>query len=309
MIDVNKLTALEKTALVPLFARAIADHRCVPAYTCNGQVFSDSISKYLVSSIDYDFLAGIIKDSMVTCVARTICFDNEIIKYIKRTKYSVIVDLGGGFDTGSYRVKNYLYGNGEIKVYKWINIDTKNIIKVRTEILPDELEKQNFLYSIATDSIFDWVSDWVPQVKGIAHGLPHVLFVASGFMQYYTLTEVKTLLSQIQMFFPKSEIIFDAVPNELISPTNHALLKAGLADAKIRWGIDDIRKSLKNHPIFSNNTVTEIYQSILDDKHQTEVFKDAVKQFAEQNKTSIVHIKFAEAKLNEQQYRESAKST
>lgn len=310
MIDVNKLTALEKTALVPLLARAIADHQCMPVYTCNNQMFCDPISKCMVGSLDYDFpvLGKNIRNSIITCIARTVCFDNAIIKYIKRTKYPVIVDLGGGLDTGAYRIQNYLLGEGDARKFKYIVIDTSNIIELRTKLLKDELTKDSAVYNISTNSVFDWVSEWVPQVKGLVHGYPNVLFVASGLLQYYTLTEAKTLLSQIQIFFPKCEIIFDAVPDELIEKTNTSLMNANLW-CRIYWGIDGIKDALKRLPIFSRYSIERIYQSILDDKHQTEVFKDAVKQFAEQNKTSIVHIKFAEAKLNEQQHREAAEST
>ncbi|MUM35423.1 class I SAM-dependent methyltransferase, partial [Mycolicibacterium sp. CBMA 361] len=97
-ISVTSLAPVEQTALLTVYARAL-DNR-VPR-----SILGDTWAESVVAAIDYDF-AGLGIQTSVTCQTslRAKMLDDRVRAFTASNPDAVVVDLGGGLDSGYYRV-------------------------------------------------------------------------------------------------------------------------------------------------------------------------------------------------------------
>ncbi|STX52318.1 O-Methyltransferase involved in polyketide biosynthesis [Legionella busanensis] len=211
------LTGVPQTLLLPLIARAKFSQ--LP----NPPIYDAQAIKF-IQEINYDFdklFAHIGYSTAIWMLARAYQFDEAINAYLEKTPKATIVNLGAGLDTTLYRVDN--------NQLTWIDIDLPAVTKLREQLLPPPNQRVHYLAASVLDL------DWINRVKEISK---RVFFLAGGLFMYFQKEQVQTLLNNMALQFPESELIFDAIPNISLNHVNGILNEADMRDAKLQWGLD-----------------------------------------------------------------------
>jgi O-methyltransferase involved in polyketide biosynthesis len=121
--DPGGLTDVEQTALLTLYARALDSRWAAP-------ILGDMLADQAVSRIDYDF-AGLGVSTSVVCqtALRAKMLDERVRRFIVAHPDAIVVDLGGGLDSGAYRV------NPPPRV-DWYSVDLPGVTALREAALP-----------------------------------------------------------------------------------------------------------------------------------------------------------------------------
>jgi O-methyltransferase involved in polyketide biosynthesis len=135
-IDVSDFSAVEKTALLTEYARALDSRSPRPIL---GDAFADEI----VGKIDYDF-AGLGVPTSVVCQAalRAKMLDDRVRDFTSQHPDTVVVDLGAGLDTGLIRVNP----PGTVD---WYSVDLPEVIAVRDQVMPARDQAHSVAASLA----------------------------------------------------------------------------------------------------------------------------------------------------------------
>ena len=97
-IAVTSLTPVERTALLTVYARALDSRR-------PRSILRDTWADSAVTGIDYDFAALGVQTSVVCQTAlRAKMLDARVSAFTAAHPDAVVVDLGGGLDSGFHRV-------------------------------------------------------------------------------------------------------------------------------------------------------------------------------------------------------------
>lgn len=227
----KKLDGVAETLMIPLWARAAETLEKNP-------IIRDEKAVELVSKIDYDFDQFEGSWMSQTGVAvRTEILDREAGKFIKQHPDAVIVNIGCGLDTRSFRLDN-----GRIR---WYDLDLPEAVEIRKTFF-----RETERYKMIGKSVFDY--SWIEDIKreevhGIQHERAHVLFLAEGVMMFFTEKEIMDLMSHLTAGFPGSHMLFEMMPPFVVknSGRHETVRKTG---ARFQWGIKSGKDMEKIHP-------------------------------------------------------------
>jgi O-methyltransferase involved in polyketide biosynthesis len=210
------LDGVPQTLLMPLLGRAkFSKEAYFP--------IKDPMAIQLVKALNYNFeeLEKRIGYTAISFIVRAHHFDQAIKKYLQAHPNGTIVNLGAGLETAFFRVDN--------QKLTWIDLDLPEVIHLREKLIP----RSNQVHSIAK-SILDY--SWMEDVKKFGN---EFFFFAGGLLFYFNEEEVKALLKEMARRFPKSEFLFDTISSKDLRHGNILLAKSNMADAPLRWPLDD----------------------------------------------------------------------
>lgn len=122
-MDVSGLTAIEQTALLTEYCRAL-DMRSPRS------MLADPLADATVRQIDYDFAGLAATPSVVALVAlRAKMLDERIAEFVTAHPDGVVVDIGAGFSSAVFRVD-------PPKSVDWYNVDLPAVSALREALLP-----------------------------------------------------------------------------------------------------------------------------------------------------------------------------
>ncbi|HEX3812734.1 MAG TPA: class I SAM-dependent methyltransferase [Mycobacteriales bacterium] len=129
---------------------------------------------------------------------RVRCFDDEIRRFLREHPAGTVVALGEGLETQFWRVDN--------GTLTWLTVDLPETVAVRQKLLPDGPRNRTIACS-ATDE------EWLTHVDA-TNG---VLISAQGLLMYFQPAEVDQLIAMCGQQLPGSGLLFDTVPEWMIS--------------------------------------------------------------------------------------------
>ena len=211
------LTGVCATALIPIFYRALENHRPDP-------IVRDPLAAELIKRIDYDFSRfNTDAPDPVFALMRTRHFDRFVCSFLAQFPDGIVVDIGCGLDTRFERLDN--------GIMQWYGIDLPLVIELRRGLL-HETERSHFL----AYSGFDCA--WMDHIHA---NLPRaLLLLAEGVFPYLREEQVKMLVGALAVQFPCSELMFDAMSPLFVRLHNHRRLLKHL-DLRLEWGLSNPR--------------------------------------------------------------------
>jgi len=228
-IQIADFPAVSKTALVPLYCKAID-------YQAANSILKDKFSCDLYNRIEFDW--NIIKKSLrnthpLLMAIRVRKFDRMCKQFLEHHPGGIIVSLGSGIDNRFGRIDNN-------ECY-FADIDFPKVIEFKKFITP--VSERNLMIG---QSILDY--SWIRQILdlGSEHNAP-VFFISEGVMIYLEISEIRELFKNIGEAFPRAEIFFDmfSVRGKKIAAYQSVFqdlevkIKTGLNSGKLmeEWGI------------------------------------------------------------------------
>ncbi|WRS28784.1 class I SAM-dependent methyltransferase [Oscillospiraceae bacterium MB08-C2-2] len=208
-----KLSGVQETMLIPMYARAVESQK-------ENHNFYDQYAIEMTKKLDYDFSKfdkG--KLSLWGCAARTIILDQEVNAFIKQHPNCTCINLGCGLDTRFHRVDN-----GSIR---WYNVDFQSTADLRAQLLPT-VERETMIACSALES--DWVRE-------IAKG-GETLIIMEGLIMYFSEDEIKGLMGMIRDAFPGCTLLIELISAfSLKNQKKHDALKK--TSAVFQWGVKE----------------------------------------------------------------------
>ncbi|WP_212811476.1 MULTISPECIES: class I SAM-dependent methyltransferase [unclassified Mycolicibacterium] len=184
-IAVTSLTPAERTALLTVYARALDSRRPRP-------ILGDTWADAAVAAIDYDFAALGVQTSVVCQTAlRAKMLDDRVAAFLAAHPDAVVVDLGGGLDSGFYRV-------APPPTVDWYTVDLAGISALREELLPANPHCHTVVASVAE-------TDWA---AGIPADRPTML-VADGLFAFLTEPVIAGVFRSVTEHFHHGELAFN----------------------------------------------------------------------------------------------------
>ncbi len=184
-MDLNRLSPVERTALLTLYAKALDGRRPRP-------ILGDTMADEVVSKIDYDF-AGLGVQTSVVCQAalRAKMLDDRVRAFTKQHPDAVVVDLGAGLDDAMYRV-------GPPSTVDWYSVDLPRITALRDQVLPPGPQAHSVPVSLVDN-------DWP---EGIPADRPAFLR-ADGLLAFLPESVIIALFRRISDYFAGGELAFN----------------------------------------------------------------------------------------------------
>jgi len=199
VLDVDALSDISETLLLPLYSRAIessaskpvlTDHKAVAIAAQLDQAFAGSQRR-----LHRNLVARKLPSKLtLTMGLRTRRFDRYAQEFLARAPEGVIVSLGCGLDTRFERVDN---GRA-----RWIDLDLPPVIDWRRKLF-EEGARRTFIACSVTDH--SWLERLAPY-----RGRP-LLFLAEGLFMYLEPGSVKALVLELQRQFPGSELVAEVI--------------------------------------------------------------------------------------------------
>jgi len=190
-IQITKFPAVSKTALVPLYCKAID-------YQAKESILKDKFSYDLYNRIEFDW--NIIKKGIritdpILMGIRARKFDQMCRQFLEQNPKGIIVSLGSGLD--------YRFGRIDNGHCYFVDLDLPGILEFRKQIIP--ISTRNLLIG---QSVLDY--SWIKQISELSteYHAP-VFFISEGVMIYLEILEIQELLNIIHQTFPQTEIFFD----------------------------------------------------------------------------------------------------
>lgn len=184
-ISVTSLTPVEKTALLTVYARALDSRGPRP-------ILGDTWAESVVAAVDYDF-AGLRVQTSVACqtALRAKMLDDRIRAFVASNPHAVVVDLGGGLDSGYYRVS-------PAPTVDWYTVDLAGISALRDQLLPPNGHSHTVVASVAE---LDWAAT-IPANRP-------TMIVADGLFAFLTEPVIAGVFRSITEHFQSGELAFN----------------------------------------------------------------------------------------------------
>ncbi len=217
----DKLSALAKTLLVPLYFRAVESQRQHP-------LVADRLALELVEQIDYEFPRFAADDPMqATVMLRVREFDRLIQQFLNWQPQGTVINIGCGLDTRFQRLDN-----GGIR---WFELDLAEVIALRRQFF-QESERYRFISSSVLEC------DWMDTVLSSSEG--PWFFIAEGVFYYFSEAQIRPVILGLNSHFPGALVSFDVIsPLQVLWSRFQPALNPG--SAPIEWGLvrgSDIEK-------------------------------------------------------------------
>jgi O-methyltransferase involved in polyketide biosynthesis len=209
------LQNVHETLLLPLWGRAEEAKMKEP-------VLKDRKAEELVNRIDYDFSkfhSQFRQFQILSLALRAREFDSIIRDFIQQHPHATIVNIGAGLDTTFNRVSN-----GKIK---WYDLDVPQVIRLRSELMPENREEGVIPKSMFDESFLD----------DIARPSDGILFLLGGVLMYFDEEKVRDFFAMIGRRFSNGDIVFDSIAPAGIRLASRMVRKSGISGAEMKWGI------------------------------------------------------------------------
>lgn len=180
------LEDVQETALIPLVIKANETMRK------NARV-KDEMAVEIVASLGIDTTPYDKFMSHEGVIARTVMLDRIVKDFLSKNPDAVIVNLGSGFDNRFSRVDN-----GKVS---WFNLDLPSSIDVRKKVFKEHDRVTELPGSILDDK---WCSAVLKETK---KNTRKVLLLAEGLFMYFTMEEIKRILSILKTNFKSATLI------------------------------------------------------------------------------------------------------
>ncbi|MFN3006485.1 class I SAM-dependent methyltransferase [Mycolicibacterium wolinskyi] len=179
------LSPVEQTAFLTVYARALDSQWARP-------ILGDTLAADVVGQIDYDF-AGLGVQTSVVCqtALRAKMLDDRVRAFVVEHPDAVVVDLGGGLDSGLYRVS-------PPDTVDWYNVDLPGITALREQVLPPHAHSHCIAASLADNR---WPA-------GIPADRP-TMVVADGLFAFLSEPVIVSVLRTVTDHFASGELAFN----------------------------------------------------------------------------------------------------
>ena len=137
---------------------------------------------------------GLSRKSVKVICKRTLTFDKIANAFVDCNSSSTIINLGCGFDTRYWRMRD-----GD---YKYIDLDLPEVIGLKTRLLDEKIQYESLGISVLDTA-------WIDQVT--KKGNENFLIIAEGLFMYLPKEEVVKLIQLITERFGNSQLVFDTV--------------------------------------------------------------------------------------------------
>ncbi|MFV8052203.1 class I SAM-dependent methyltransferase [Mycobacterium sp. 48b] len=244
-IATTGLTPVEETAFLTLYARALDSRWDRP-------ILGDTIADETVGQLDYDFTGLGVQTSVVCQSAlRAKMLDDRVRTFVADHPDAVVVDLGGGLDSGVHRVSPPV-------TVDWYTVDLPGISELRDRVLPALLHAHTVAASLADA---DW-TDPIPSDRP-------TMLVADGLFAFLGEPVIAGIFRKITEHFESGELAFNDYGR--IGWMSRAALKFFPAkmfkDVGSQWGYPGFKDA--HHPETWNPRLRLVEESSL--AHQPEV--------------------------------------
>lgn len=190
-----QLGNVQETMLIPLACRANESLRK------NARIYDDmavAIAKQLHLDLQkYDAFL-----SHEGVISRTILFDRTLKSYLEQYPDAVCVNLGCGLDARFMRVDN-----GKLT---WYDLDLPDALSVKKRFF-----QETDRYHMLAGSVLD--PDWIKE-------LPKnnvTIFIAEGLFMYFTLEQIRQILTSISSAFPAFAILIETNHPFMVNQGKH----------------------------------------------------------------------------------------
>ena len=157
---------------------------------------SDPVATQVVGRLDYDF-AGFVRGARWHAV-RVATFDRAVRRFLGSHPTGMVVALGEGLETQFWRLDN-----GQMR---WLTVDVPETMELRRRLLPDG-PRQSSHQGSALD--LGWLGGLDPADP--------ILVTAQGLLPYFQRDQVHRLIAGIAERLPGSLLVFDVVPEVMLS--------------------------------------------------------------------------------------------
>jgi O-methyltransferase involved in polyketide biosynthesis len=162
--------------------------------------------------------AGIQERDAKAGVRRNRAFDHAADLFIAAHPGCTVINLACGFDTRFWRIKD--------EDCRYIELDLPEVIRLKKEILKEELD-----YEVIGASVMD--TSWIDTVT--AQGNSDFLLIAEGLFMYFPKHELIRLFTEFGERFTRSQLVLDMVPEQWTRGIMKSLLRL---HSRIDMGLD-----------------------------------------------------------------------
>ena len=233
--EIDNITDISETLLIPLYARAIESKSQNPIiYDKKAIEITDELNKYFKNSgskLHKNLCKGKLRKKLPASLSlRTRKFDQYVIDFLEKNPNSIFVELGCGLSTRYQRIiKNDT---------EWYDLDLPDVIKIREKFF-----QENYNYHFISSSVLDL--EWM---KLIPKNNKKFLFLAEGLLMYLHEKEVKQLLLKLQQNFPGCHLVSEMANAFIIKTLKRKIWRKKFQrdfhlgkDATFNFGIKDSR--------------------------------------------------------------------
>ena len=210
----STLKEVPETMLWTLHNRAIEAMR-------NDSIIKDEKCIEIYKSIDYNYEKNFGKAEPSHAV-RSLLFDKEIKKFLRKNPKGTIINLGEGLETQRFRFKK----NEAL----WISVDLPDAIEIREQFIEPSTQHYHCPLSVLDRKWFTLVPKGKP-----------VFITAQGLFMYLPKAEVKSIIQDMFNTFSEGYLMFDTIPKWI---SNKTMNKKGwrktkhYTTPKMPWGIN-----------------------------------------------------------------------
>lgn len=254
MMDFSEVS---KTSIVTLICRAVGakkksyafnDQKALELYDLVYDCSAKSERRWM-TGVKKKF-RGLSRKSVKFICKRAETFDNIAHEFVGSNSSVTIINLGCGFDTRYWRMRD---GN-----YRYIDLDLPEVIDMKTRLLGRQIN-----YECLGVSALD--TAWIDQVT--ANGNENFLILAEGLFMYLPKEEVVQLIQIIAERFRNSQLVFDTVHEKYTKGiwkwlTNWNWRKVLHLDFNYTYGIKD-PSEIESYSKGLNITYSELHHRYL----------------------------------------------
>ncbi|OMB96799.1 GlcNAc transferase [Mycobacterium sp. NS-7484] len=247
-IATTGLAPVEETAFLTLYARALDSRWARP-------ILGDALADRAVGELDYDFAGLGVQTSMVCQTAlRAKMLDARVRAFVAEHPDAVVVDLGGGLDSGVHRV-------APPATVDWYSVDLPGVSELRGRVIPP-LPQAHIVVASLDDP--DW-TDPIPSDR------PTIL-VADGLFAFLSEPVIIGIFQKITQHFDSGEVAFNDYGR--IGWISRAALKLFPAkmfkDVESQWGYPGFKDA--HHPETWNPRLHLVEETSLTRQPEVDLF-------------------------------------
>lgn len=223
-ITLPVFTPMQKSLFLTLCGRALDNRSPHP-------ILADTMSDEIVGKLGCDCDKFRLSASPILNIAlRAKKLDQVALNFIARHPDAVVLDLGVGLDTRTFRIR-------PPSTVDWYDVDFPEVITARRQLLPDCANA----HGIGTDLTDPNWLDAIPTDR------PAVI-VADGLLAFLTQEDMISLLNRLISHFPSGEVAFNGYTRFAIWAAKHYHGTQSVADLIKSPGFDDPRAPERWNP-------------------------------------------------------------
>jgi O-methyltransferase involved in polyketide biosynthesis len=219
------LSQVSRTAILLLICHAIEAGKKNPVF--NDPMAGPCLDKLISIASEEDKrwitkkkreYEGIRRRDSKAGVRRWKAFDNAANRFIADNPKCTVINLACGFDTRFWRIEN--------EKCRYIELDLPEVIKMKKEILKDDLG-----YEVIGGSVLD--TSWIDKVT--INGNTNFLLLAEGLFMWFPQQDAARVFKEIGERFVRSQLVLDMVPEKYTKGIWKSFIRL---HSRIDWGLD-----------------------------------------------------------------------